>query len=443
MQKSLGSIGWLLAASVVALCQPAFGQDEPHSTLGGELRRFLHDEASALLHIRSYFIDRVHERPPSLVALTGGGWVGLQTGWFYDTVQLGAVGYTSQPLWAPQNQWETSNGITMLRPGGYGFFALGQAYASARWQGQTFTGYRQYIDELEVNPWDNRMLPQTFEAYALRGQVADVKYFAGYVAAVKPRDYSVFINMGEAAGAPNVNAGMALASLKYGDPSRDGLALRASAYIVPNILWSSYYDATGLIPISEDFKVRLSGQFMVQGSNGANLLTGHPFGTFVAGGKVDAIWGPFVLTGAVMQTGSAADYRAPYGIFIGFNKQQVLDFDRAGERTFQIGAAYDFKAVGIPGMTFFANGVYGADAVNVVTGARLSQTWEYDLDLKFHAQALPVPDWLKPLQLRGRVAFIDQYLGNSVNSFTEYRVILNYEVTWNGPRRYRGGPSGT
>jgi hypothetical protein len=48
---------------------------------------------------------------------------------------------------------------------------------------------------------------------------------------------------------------------------------------------------------------------------------------------------------------------------------------------------------------------------------------------------LEVPDWLKPLQLRGRIAFADQYLGNAASSFMEYRVILNYEVTWNGTRR--------
>ena len=414
----------------------AFGQPAS-AQMQDELRRFLHDDASATLHIRSFFFDRVNATPPSLVTLAGGGWVGLQTGWFYDTVQLGAVGYTSQPLWAPQNHWETSNGTHMLRPGGYGFFALGQAYASARWQGQTFTGYRQYIDELEVNPWDNRMVPQTFEAYALRGKLGDVRYFAGYVAAMKPRDYSVFINMGEAAGAPDVNAGMVLASLKYGDPTKDALAARASAYIVPDILWSSYYDATGAIPITEDFKVRLSGQFMVQGSTGANLLTGHPFGTFTVGGKVDAIWGPIMLTGAFMQTGSAAEYRTPYGIFIGYNKQEVLDFDRAGERSFQIGATYDFKGVGLPGATFMANAVYGANAVDPTTGAELAQRWEYNLDLQLRAAQMPLemPDWLKPLQLRGRVAFADQYLGHTATSFTEYRVILNYEVTWNGTRR--------
>jgi hypothetical protein len=180
MQKKSRAAVSQLAGRLTALGQPASAQ------MQDELRRFLHDDASATLHIRSYFFDRVDATPPSLVTLAGGGWVGLQTGWLYDTVQLGAVGYTSQPLWAPQNHWETSNGTNMLRPGGYGFFALGQAYASARWQGQTFTSYRQYIDELEVNPWDNRMLPQTFEAYALRGQLGDVRYFAGYVA-VRPR----------------------------------------------------------------------------------------------------------------------------------------------------------------------------------------------------------------------------------------------------------------
>ncbi|HLM14360.1 MAG TPA: hypothetical protein VK362_18335 [Reyranella sp.] len=80
-----------------------------------ELRRFLHNDASATLHVRSYLFDRVNATPPSLATLAGGGWRGLQTGWFYETVQLGAVGYTSQPLWAPENRWETTDGTSMLR----------------------------------------------------------------------------------------------------------------------------------------------------------------------------------------------------------------------------------------------------------------------------------------------------------------------------------------
>jgi hypothetical protein len=423
-------IGLLLVLTgLMAAALPSARADD----LGGELQRFLYDEATATLHVRSYLLDRQTATPPNLAAQVIGGWVGLQTGWFYDTFQLGAVGYTTQPIWAPQNGQDTSNGTNLLAPGGYGFFTLGQAYVSARWQGQTFTGFRQYVDELEVNPFDDRELPQTFEAYALRGKLEAVNYFAGYVAAVKQRASAVFINMGQAGGAPNVNAGMALGSVKYG--SMDKLQLRTSTYYVPDILWSSYSDAGGTIPISEDFKVQLAGQFAVQGSNGLNLLTGQPFGTFWGGARAQAIWGPFSLWGAYTQTGSAAAWKSPYGIWIGYNKQQVLDFDRAGERAYQAGASYDFKGAGLAGLVFLASATYGANAVTPATGKVLSENWEYDLDLRFQADALPVPDWLKPLQLRGRIAYVDQYLNNTVSSLTEYRIVVNYEVTWKGPRR--------
>ena len=78
-----------------------------------------------------------------------------------------------------------------------------------------------------------------------------------------------------------------------------------------------------------------------------------------------------------------------------------------------------------------------ANAVDPTTVAELSQRCEYNLDLQLRAAQMPLemPEWLKPLQLRGGVAFVDQYLGRSASSFTEYRVILNYEVTWNGTRR--------
>jgi len=440
----------LLPAALWAASPPTFAQSatEPgreqvapgadggsaETGLRGELKRFLHDEARATVRFRSYFFDRIGPRPPVSVALAGGGWVGLESGWLYDTFQIGAVGYTTQPIWAPNNAYETSNGTRLLKPNGYGFFTLGQAYASARWMGQTFTAYRQWIDELEVNPRDNRMIPQTFEAYALRGRLADINYFAGYVAAIKTRDDSAFINMAERAGAPNVNAGMGLVSVRYGDPRR--FAFRSSAYYVPDILWSHYTDAVGIIPLAEDLSVRLAGQFMVQGSNGRNLLTGSPFGTFVGGARVDANWGPFTLYGSYMQVGSAAEYRSPYGIFIGFNKQQVRDFDRAGERSYQVGARYDLGAIGLPGSFFLANVTYGENAVVATTGALLPDRYEYDLELNFRAERLEVPDWLKPLQLRARLAFIDEYAASTpVASTTEYRVILNYEVSWQGSRR--------
>jgi hypothetical protein len=72
-------------------------------SLDSELRRFLHDEASAVVHLRSYLLDRSDTTPPKQAAIATGGWIGVQSGWLYDTLQLGAVGYTTQPIWGPQD----------------------------------------------------------------------------------------------------------------------------------------------------------------------------------------------------------------------------------------------------------------------------------------------------------------------------------------------------
>jgi hypothetical protein len=59
---------------------------------------------------------------------------------------------------------------------------------------------------------------------------------------------------------------------------------------------------------------------------------------------------------------------------------------------------------------------------------------EYDFDLIYQVAAKAAPDWLKPLQLRGRAAYVDQFLNGTLTSIEEYRLILNYELTWKGRR---------
>ena len=425
--------GLLSVASVPALANDERANDQRADGLRDALQRFLHDDAEAVLHFRSYFLDRTNPTPPNNAAWAGGGWVGLKTGWFYDTFQLAAVGYTTQPLWAPP----TTDGTQLLAPGQYGFFTLGEANAAVRAQGQVFRAWRQQLDELEVNPNDDRMIPNTFEAYALSGDLGPtsnpVRYFAGYVAAMKFKGVPYFANMAARAGAPaDVTAGMWLGSLKYGDI--DKVRLRSSVYYVPDILTSNYNDVSATFAVTDDFRVRVGGQFMVQGSNGLNLLTGKPFGTFTAGGRVDLIWGPATLWGVFTQTGSAYQYQTPYGQWIGYTKQITKDFDRAGERAWQVGLIFDFDAIGLPGLTFMGSATLGADAINVANGAPLSRNNEYDFDLIYQVASKSAPDWLKPLQLRGRMAFVDQFEANYMTAIQEYRLILNYELKWKGKR---------
>jgi len=54
----------------------------------------------------------------------------------------------------------------------------------------------------------------------------------------------------------------------------------------------------------------------------------------------------------------AADYRAPYGQWIGYTKQITKAFDRAGERAWQVDAIFDFKSIGLPGLSLIGSATW-------------------------------------------------------------------------------------
>jgi hypothetical protein len=413
----------------MATAAPALAQ-EP----GSELRRFLYDDSVATLHVRSYYLDHTNPSPPNYVAWAGGGWIGYQTGWLNEVLQLGVVGYTTQPLWAPGS----TDGTLLLKPGQYGFWTLGQAHASLKVYDQVFTAYRQEVDEFEVNPQDDRMIPNLFEAYALRGTVGPFAYVAGYVTRMKLRGESEFDNMAQTAvnqygrGNSVASQGLWLGVLRYTPTER--LALRASTYHVPDILSSGYGDVIWSAPMPSHLKLELSSNLMVQGSS-SDTLIGKPFSTWSAGAKALLGWHDATVWAAYMQTGSASPYRTPYGQWIGYGKQITKDFNRADERAFQIGATYDFEGLGFPGLTFLGSGTFGSGAIDPDSRAYLTQNTEFDLDLEYRFSAPSWPDWLKPLALRGRAGLVQENTNGRPSSSNEYRLILNYEVSFTGGKR--------
>ena len=420
----------MLAALLVAVADPAAAQE-----VGSDLRRFLWDDATATFHLRSYYLDRTNSAPPNNVAWAGGGWIGYQTGWLHDVLQFGVVGYTTQPLWAPTS----TDGTLLLKPGQYGFWTLGEAYASVRLHGQTFTAWRQHLDEFEVNPQDDRMIPNLFEAYALRGTLGDhLAYFAGFVTRMKLRGQSEFDNMAQTAvnqygrGHSVESQGMYLGALRY--TPRHDFALRASTYHVPDILSSGCGDITWAAPVPRHFKFVLSSNLMVQGSS-SDTLIGKPFSTWSAGGRAILGWHDATVWAAYVQTGSASPYRTPYGQWIGYAKQITKDFNRANERAFQIGATFDFHGLGLPGLTFHGSATMGSGAIDSDTRRYLTQNTEFDLDLEYAFSAETWPEWLKPLALRARAGLVQEDTNGRPSAISEYRLILNYELQFKGGGR--------
>src|SRR5262245_8654109 len=85
-------------------------------------------------HVLPFHRNRLNADDTQNEAWAFGGWLAYKSGWLWDTVALGAVGYTSQPLYAPQD----SGGTDLLHPTvgnpQASILVLGQAYAQLRYK---------------------------------------------------------------------------------------------------------------------------------------------------------------------------------------------------------------------------------------------------------------------------------------------------------------------
>ena len=386
------------------------------------VRAAFFDDATFTLHARSYVFDSSNAGDEGPAALAIGGWAGYQTGWIGDIVQFGVVGYTSQPLWAPEDR----EGSLLLLPSGEGISVFGQAYAALRYDGQVLTLYRQRVDQPEVNPHDNRMVPNTFEGATLGGSLDVLSYFAGFLTSMKTRDANDFVNMAEAAGV-DANEQMYLGGLSL-SPG-DAIDLRTSFYVVPNLLASSYSDGDWTLDLRGADRLKLSGQFMVQTGIGDELLTGTDFTSWVFGIKGDFTCDGLTLTAGYTAKGKDHTWQAPYGVWPGYTSMLINDFNRAGEQAVLLGASYDFEGIGLTGLIA---GVLVAADTHVAD--ELPMWTEYDLSATYSLSAIDsLPDWLSPLSFSAQYAILQSHESDGKNEVSnQLRLILNYEIKATG-----------
>jgi hypothetical protein len=405
-----------IVAATLGATAPAFAADDASA-----LENMLVNDSTLTLQLRTYAMDRHKPGPVANEAWAAGGWLDYRSGWLGGMFSFGLVGYTSQPLWAPAD----ASGTLLLTATQDGYSVLGQAYVSLKLFEQTLTGGRFDVNQPEVNPQDNRMTPNTFEGGRLSGKVGGVNYFGGYLTAVKTRNATGFVNMAAVAGAPSsVSSPMWLIGFS-GEPVKD-LGLRFSSYHVPDVLNSTYADGVWLTPLSDAYKLRLGAQAMYQSSTGSDALTGSGFSTYSGGVKADLIAGGATASVAYTQTGRGAAYRTPYASWAGYTSMIYQDFDQAGQKAYLIGGTYDFAGLDAPGMVLNGAVAFGRDQINPSTGAPLPDLTEYDLTLDYRFSAKRWPQWVQPLWIRARAAYLDQSAGGHT---TDYRIIVNYPWT--------------
>ena len=113
----------------------------------------------------SYYFDQDSTSRTESEAWALGGWAGVRSPWWWNTVQAGLVVYTSQELYGPDGK----GGTRLLTASQGPITVVGEAFGALRYADQTFTAYRQLVNRPFVNPQDNRMIPNTFEGYTVTG----------------------------------------------------------------------------------------------------------------------------------------------------------------------------------------------------------------------------------------------------------------------------------
>jgi hypothetical protein len=416
----------------------------PDSTEQGQTQlpeSFEHRPLAALLHdsrlvgvrdttlsvqIRSFDLDRENFNTSQSQAWTLGGSAGFKTGYFGDFVAFGATGYTSQRLEAPLDK----DGAKLLQPGQQPYTVTGELYAQLQLTDLIHaTVGRRGFDTPFINTQDSLMTPNTFLVYAVQG-VADsaddsksLRFGAGYVDKIKPRNAQDFESMATAAGAPTgVTRGVYVAG---GNFKAGQLSIGAVEYYSADIIDISYTEIKYAFPLANSVSLRLSAQYAEQRSTGNDLLTGKAFSTNQYGLKAEVGFGDALFTtartvtaaGTLSHNGSGTDMRNPWGGYPGYTAVQIENFYRAGEDATLLRAAYNFPKN--TGLSVYGLWVKGTSPD--VVGQYAQQ--EYDFNLQWVARTAR----LKGLTLLARYGHVSQG-GPSDQHENELRLVAYYQL---------------
>ena len=410
--------------------EKSFTQPAPKETIiFPNLREQLKDTPAFLrdsqigVNFRSYYLDRNQNPGSHPEAWAAGGAISFTSGWLLDTLQVGAVWYTSQPIHAPDGR----DGTLLLTQGQEGYSTLGQIYGKVKIIDDTnFLNLgRTTYDTPYINRNDNRMTPNTFEGYTWTGneglgQDMNIRYGGGYITKIKERNSATFNWMSKDAGA-NVEHGVGVggALFTYGEFSIGAVDYYSSDVI--NIA----YGETKYTAVDLPFGLQglLAGQFVKQQSVGDDKLTGRSFSTDQLGLKAEVGLGAAIFTLAYSVAGSGNNLQNPWSGNPIYTGAMVQDVNRAGEQAILGKLSYDWSKLGLTGFTSYVLVAHGwTDAFTA--GPKSIDETEVDFDVEWR------PPWeaLKGLSLRGRYGYIDidQTTTHTINR--ETRVILNYNV---------------
>lgn len=306
-----------------------------------DMSPFIHD-AIFSAQLRSFYFNREKFDGSHSEAWALGGSIGFKSGYLADRLAFGAVAYTSQPVYAPEDR----DGTLLLQPGQDGYTVVGQVYGEVRFTDRIFGAFgRKAYNTPFINMNDVRMTPNTFEGVSVYGKARgrdgapEWRFGSGYITKIKEKNSDQFVWMSRDAGAA-VDRGVTVAGANFDHRDFSIGAIDCCSNDIINIF---YTEARRALPLVGGRQLNLAAQFADQRSTGDDLLTGQGFSTHQWGVKADLVLDAALLTLAYTDTADGADMQSPWGAYPGYTSVRVEDFNRAGESAVLLRASYDFQ----------------------------------------------------------------------------------------------------
>jgi hypothetical protein len=368
-----------------------------------------------VIQLRTYYFDQESTSGTPSAAWALGGWIGARTPWWGDFIQGAVNFYTSQRLYGPDDE----GGTRILQSDQSAINVLGEAFGAVRIAGQTITAYRQLIDRPFINPQDNRMVPNTFEAYTLAGAAGPVSYVGGYITKEKLRDTESFRWMSNIAGGTGAQKGVGFGGGTW-NFAKGGYVRIDEQYAI-DAFNTFYADVRYPIAIGTGTSLALGGQYYPQSSVGDEQI--GSFSTWGYGLQAALAGGPFGLQLYWTQTGKGRDTLNPYGSHASYLDLMQVSFNTAGEKAWGVGGTVDFAGLGVPGLTAAAVYADGRDRIDYTTGAAVPDRSETDVRADY---AFAKGTMLDGLVATIRYSWLRQ--DQAPQTGTQLRAYLNYAV---------------
>ena len=348
-----------------------------------------------------------------------GGSVEYKSGLLLDRFSMGAELFTSQKLYGPKDH----DGTELLAPGQHGYTVVGQLYGKLKlFDDHSVSVYRQEYNLPYVNEDDSRMTPNTFEGYTLQGSFGntekgpELRYITGYIPRIKPHNSDRFEPMSVAAGA-SVERGTTLAGALF---SFKDFSIGAINYFTPDIINIFYSEARYRWHPVDGLGLHFAVQYTSQRSVGDDLLAGSSFNVHTLGEKIEMSYGGAVLSTAFTSTSKGAAMISPWGGYPGYTDMMISDFDQAGENTFFVSLSYNFKRLGLEGLSGYVRYAWGRNLINPSNGSPLPNQEELDVTVDYRINK----GFLRNFWIRLRNGLLwQQGIGRTYN----FRAILNYD----------------